>query len=258
MIGVGVLGLIFSLFKKSVGQHDPRLPKLVPILPFIIIFTIVLMLQDSFSASFYKYFPGAQFLQFPWRLLGILTPLMIVMALYLLENAFPPALSKSLSCICLMWMVVGCGAFAPVHYGRLTSLGNSLTNINFSAFGEYVPRIVSTAVPPPVDQVVSSLKGVGCLCQEVKKNSEERRVIFHFLCERSANVPIPLFTSPYHKVTVLSEKGSPISLSLQKSSSFSGFCCIDLPEGISEVQVEMPTFCTVLKAISIKLMSWSN
>ena len=258
MIGVGVLGLIFSLSKKSVGQHDPRLPKLVPILPFIMIFTIVLMLQDSFSAFFYEYFPGAQFLQFPWRLLGVLTPVMIVMALYLLEKAFPPVLSKSISCICLMWMVVGCGAFAPIHYGRLTSLGNSLKDINFSAYGEYVPRIVSTSVPPHLDQVFSSFKGVGCLCQYVKQNSEVRRVVFHFVCERSANVPIPLFTSPYHKVTALSEKGSPINVSLQKSPSFPGFCCIDLPEGISEVQVEMPTFCTVFNAISIKLMSWSN
>ncbi len=56
MIGVGVLGLIFSLFKKPVGRHDPRLPKLVPILPFIIMFTIVLMLQDSFRL-FLQIFP---------------------------------------------------------------------------------------------------------------------------------------------------------------------------------------------------------
>lgn len=121
MIAAGFIGLIFTPRRSPSETHESTLQHLMPILPLIILFAMILILQDSISALFYERFPGALFLQFPWRLLGVMTPVMIVMAMYLIERVFPGFVAKAIAGLCLVWMMVVCGAFAPFNMAVLPS-----------------------------------------------------------------------------------------------------------------------------------------
>ena len=255
MIILGGLG--FTLYRDDDRTRTVNAlwGRLAPLLPLIILFAMTMILQDCISAPFYKHFPGARYLQFPWRILGLMTPVMIIMALYLVEKSFSGSVATAITCFCLVWMVAICGAFSPIQYGRLTSFGPPFGGLNFSSYGEYVPKAVTSGVPPSLDQVIAADRASGCSLEIYRPESEVKNMVYKCVCDRQAHVTLPLFASYYHRASLIQQNGSKSKISFADNPDFPGLYSVLLPPGESEVLVEMPNILTVIETYLNKLSS---
>lgn len=258
MIALGGLGSTFEWRNGSIRMRKPLFQCLPPLLPLIILFAMIMALQAHVSATFYEHFPGALYLQFPWRLLGLMTPVMVVMALYLVERAFSRGVSTAVACLCLAWMLVVCGAFAPIQYGRLTNFGVTFEGLNFSSYGEYVPKVVPGAVVPSYNQILDKTNEAGCSIAIYRPEVEVKNVVYKCECDKETPVTLPLFASPYHRFFLVDANGLYVEINCRDNPDFPGLCSVDLPEGHSEVVVNMPNILTVIRTFLSKLVSGNN
>ena len=258
MIVFGGLGSTFEWRNGSIRIRKPLFQALTPLLPLIILFALIMALQAHVSAPFYEHFPGALYLQFPWRLLGLMTPVMVVMALYLVERAFSRGVATAVACLCLAWMVAFCGAFSPIQYGRLTSFGSTFDGLNFSSYGEYVPKVVPGAVVPSYDQILTKANTAGCSIGIYRPEAEVKSVVYKCECDKATSVSLPLFASPYHRFSLVYANGLCVEINCRDNPDFPGLCSVDLPAGHSEVVVNISNIVTVIRTFLSKLLSWHN
>lgn len=87
-----VTGLIYNIIVfvmrwKNNGGFNPeqawfsRLAVSLPVKALILVLALAFILQTHWATPFYRHVPGAEFIQFPWRLLGVITPCLIALAL---------------------------------------------------------------------------------------------------------------------------------------------------------------------------------
>jgi hypothetical protein len=258
MIVLGGLGSTFEWRNGSIRIRKTLFQGLTSLLPLIILFAMIMALQAHVSATFYEHFPGALYLMFPWRLLGLVTPVMVVMALSLVERAFNRGLATVLACLCLAWMAAFCGAFAPIQYGRLTHFGATLQGLNFSSYGEYVPKVVPGAVAPSYDQILAKALAARCSIEIYRPKSEVKSVAYKCVCDKATSVSLPLFASPYHRLSLVDANGLRAEINCRDNPDFPGLCSVILPAGHSEVVVNMPNIFTVIRTFLSQLLSWHN
>ena len=134
---------------------------------------LCLVLQFPIAAPIYELVPGAAFIQFPWRLLGIVTPALIVAAVYLTDTVLPgDARTFSLGAA-VAWMLVSCIAFAPMALKRIPVDPPPTTRVAFSFPGlrEYEP----TAARSPrslVAMIPVRWKEAGCSYHDTSGTDE--------------------------------------------------------------------------------------
>ncbi len=167
----------------------------------------------------------------------MMTPVMVVMALYLVERAFSRGVATAVACLCLAWMVAFCGAFSPIQYGRLTSFGSTFDGLNFSSYGEYVPKVVPGAVVPSYDQILTKANTAGCSIGIYRPEAEVKSVVYKCECDKATSVSLPLFASPYHRFSLVYANGLCVEINCRDNPDFPGLCSVDLPAGHSEVVV---------------------
>lgn len=249
-------GLLSILLNSRIGltTWEQRRATLMPILPFFLLGTLALVLQSPISAPFYAHFPGAEFIQFPWRLLAVITPVVIAIGLYLAGKAFPPRLTGAVLGVYLVIMVIICGAFAPIKYERLPQLDLLLTRVQFSVFGElgeYVPKAVP--LPPPTrESVWAGAEASGCNMDHGQTVSgqainEVERTQFRIGCAKPALVALPIFASRLHSVKVFHPDGTSRPSTCEAVPGFPGLCGVGVPAGQSQVQIEMPSYQSVVR-----------
>lgn len=244
LMTAGLLGILVNS-KNSLTTWGKRWAALMPVLPFLLLGTLALVLQSPVSAPFYAHFPGAKFIQFPWRLLAVITPIVIVIGLCLAEKAFSPRLAGIGLAVYLVAMVMICGAFVPIKYQRFPDLDYSLTRVQFSAFGEYVPKVV----PLPVstrEGVLASAEASGCYIDHSQPIGEVERMQFSIGCVRPALLALPIFASRLHGIEVFYSDGISRFSTCEAASDFPGLCGVAVPAGQSQVQVEMPSYQSVV------------
>ena len=245
LLTAGLLGILLNT-QIGLTTWGQRRTTLMPILPFFLLGALVLVLQSPISAPFYAYFPGAEFIQFPWRLLAVLTPIVIAIGLYLAEKAFASQLAGIALGIYLVIMVIICGAFAPIKNGRLPSLNHSLARVQFSAFGEYVPK--SAPLPSPTrESVLAGAKVASCYIDYSQAINEVERMQFRIGCVKPALLALPLFASRLHGIVVSYPDGTARPDTCKAIPSFPGLCGVEVPAGQSQVQVEMPGYLSVVR-----------
>ena len=83
-----------------------------------VILSIYLVLQLPVSALFYKYLPGADFIQFPWRLLTFVVILIVVLFAMLASvvNKFYPSISTGVIAVVSI-ASIALAVARPIHYG---------------------------------------------------------------------------------------------------------------------------------------------
>lgn len=240
LIAAGLAGMLHDR-KTAVATLRQREKNLSPLMPLILVGSLAFLLQFPVAAPFYAHFPGARFIQFPWRLLCVITPIVIVIGLYLTERTFSPRVSGIVLAIYLITMVLTCGAFAPIKYQRFPDLGYPPDHVQFSVFGEYVPKAVS--LPPPDRKIVrAEAEAAGCRLDEDKTVSEVEYLQFRVECVKPALLAVPVFSSPLHGVAISSPDGSSLPETCKAAPGLPGLCGVAVPAGRSRIRIDMPNY----------------
>ncbi|MEI6561045.1 MAG: hypothetical protein WCO68_03055 [Verrucomicrobiota bacterium] len=232
----GFASLVF--LRKPFATLSEKGKIAAPVLPLVAIGLAAFLLQTRLSAPFYNHVPGAAYLQFPWRLLGLLAPVVIATGLYFAEKSATLWGRAGGVAWCTFAMVLLCGGLSPLLYGNLpleTCIDSPLENVCFSQFDEYVPK---TAPLPPTtaEALVNAAQAKGCSITYQKQNEEVRRVVFDVNSTAPVSIDLPLYVSPLHVVKVRHEDGT----LLRQTTPAAGLCTVEVPEGKSRVEVEMP------------------
>ena len=246
----GLVGLIFF------GNRGKKWETAGPILPLVALGIAAFFLQTQYAAPFYDHVPGAAYLQFPWRLLGLLTPVVIATGLYFAEKGTGVLSGGGGVAWCSGSMALLCGGFFPTLYGNLppgADLDAPLVNICFSSGAfEYIPK--SVPLPPKTEEaILSNAKAKGCSISYQKPDREVRRMVFKLNSSSEATIELPLYVTPLHIVKVFNAKGDLIHQTKLGSLSAAGICTVEVPEGKARVDIEMPDLKKLFKFWAARL-----
>ena len=228
-----------SLFFRSFQARDYLITYL-----FGGILIICVVLQLSMTLPFYDYFPGAAYIQFPWRLLSLVTPVLIVLCLFLIS--FPsfkpvPMASNSLSVIALGFMIFFCGAYPKIQYGMLSTLEPKL-KVHFSYTGEFKP-VSDTR------EGIRDLVNPKCTVTRHPSPPEWLDVVISVDCSEDTEVILPIYQSPAH----ILEVGEKYEL-CQTNAEFPALCAVSVRAGKPDILVRMPTMGRVFLARFLKMV----
>lgn len=227
-----VIGLAAYFFNRKATQNLKILS------PFFISLIFCLWLLTPFALGFYEFFPGAKFIQFPWRLLAIITPLFIIISLFLLENFLNKKTSEVLILCSVLCAVLLCGSLIKLRY-RSILVSNDLADygkVSFNAFGEYVPRSLAGNELLTYEEIEKRNSQLGCKTISQPLNAEVKKITFEFECEKNAQIILPFFITKFHKISKPCQKND-------------GWCEISLPKGASAVDVDIPNFFSLFNKI---------
>ncbi|OGS95886.1 MAG: hypothetical protein A3H31_00455 [Gallionellales bacterium RIFCSPLOWO2_02_FULL_57_47] len=245
LITAGLFGILLNN-QTGLSTWGQRRATLMPVLPFFLLGALAFVLQLPISAPFYAHFPGAKFIQFPWRLLAVITPIVIVVGLYLTEKTFSLRLTGVVLAIYLVIMVIICGAFAPNKYQGLQSLDYSPGRVIFSLFDEYVPK--AAPLPSPTrERVLAGAEAAGCYIDHSQAIEEVNRMQFRISCVRPALLALPIFASRLHSIVVFHPDGTSRPGTCEAALGFPGLCGVWMPAGQSQIQVEMPSYQSIVR-----------
>lgn len=220
------------------------------VLVLIILLVMCAFLQTTLSAWFYLYFPGAKYIQFPWRLLAIITPISIVLALACISN-----LKNSKNFIVFSFGVLSIavsGIWAPITYGELGT-GIDLKNVRFSAFGEYVPIGALDSVQAK-ESILRDQNGCDLRLVDAE-DPEQLSTVYLVECNESRLIALPHYDSGWHLINVY-DKNNLIVTSKTRCNSidrYPGLCAITIKQGKYLVELRHPTVGRVLYLILEKL-----
>jgi hypothetical protein len=228
---------VIALLMQRPDAESRRSETVVPVVPFLLVMAVGLFLQLPASAALYRWMPGALFIQFPWRLLAVITPSLVVSALFMADRALPPAARPFALGAALAWTLAVCGAFAPLRYGRVP-VAPDLRTVSFSGFREYEPRTAS-----PLAQSRAAIgewwSASGCSYAVGDPGNDETAVVtFQISCGRSALLPLPIYASPLHAVGSSTHGRHQPCFDLP---DFPGVCGAVVPPGDSVISVKLPT-----------------
>jgi hypothetical protein len=236
LVALLAVAMIALLMRRPDGDTK-RSQTVVPVVPFVVMMAVGLFLQLPASAVLYRWMPGALFIQFPWRLLALITPSLIVSALFIADKALPPGARSFALGATLAWTIAVCGAFAPLRYGRVP-VTPDLRTVTFSGFREYEPRTAS-----PLAQSRAAIgewwNASGCSYTVGDPGNDETAVMtFQTSCGRSAVLPLPIYASPLHTVGSSTHGRRQPCFDLP---AFPGVCGAVVPPGESVISVKLPT-----------------
>jgi len=217
------------------------------LLPLILITLFAFLLQLPLSAFFYNHFPGAAFLQFPWRLLGILTPLLIIISTTLIERVFITRSGTILGLYGLM-MMVSAGSFAPLTYGRLGSVFYEIEQNSMVIATMYIPTIAQGKKYSP-EKLSFAASERNCTIKN--KPEESNVVLLEIYCQNETELPLPIYSSPFHTFSLKSISYDIDQSTCRSLKEFPGLCVINAPTGQSLVSINIPTILTMIKLLNI-------
>ena len=225
------------------------------------VFTILavsLLLQNGRSWRFYNIIPGAEFIQFPWRLSALSSVTLLILVFIGLKNM------KTIALMVAVLTILVSGTWQRVNYysypDRLeTQNSRSLSGYSLSLFGEYLPAEGSILTPDPtssavfsewkpkIDDFIQTVNSEAqCSLKRMTPIGESRLVSFTATCDQPSLVALPVFATSVHSVSA-SRAGIDRDCIIERDSQ--SLCVVKLPEGITEVTVHMPTFLSVISRL---------
>ncbi|WP_395713536.1 hypothetical protein [Reyranella sp.] len=248
-------GLIAALTTRSAsvavrpGGNTLTGGQRVVVLALVIGLALSLLLQTTWAIPFYRYFPGAAYIQFPWRLLAFITPVMIALSLWLWHTV-PSVLSVPVVAGTLAASVWLSGAWAPaVFLEKPVTLG--LRDLHYGVLGEYVPLKAGAVFFYKESDVAKLLEQAGCRLEaSPRMNGEpaEQMVQEYVLnCDRPGTYPLPLFGSPLHVVETGELDKRPIGQRCAEAPEAPGLCAVRLERaGRHQIRIRMPSLGSLL------------
>ena len=206
---------------------------------------LCLALQMPWTEGFYRYMPGAAYIQFPWRLLAVLTPGLIAVAVVLADQALPHDKRLIALGACAAWMLAGSLVFAPLTDGRVPVDPVSLATIRFSGFREYQP-VISPPLADLKTAVTRRWSETGCMVTRDGADDEVMRARFDVMCERAGVVPLPIYASTLHRVHA---SGFDRTEPCVAVADLPAVCAATVHAGVNIVDVQMPTLGAAVRAL---------
>ncbi len=252
MLALGALAIAHLVRRVFLGAGTPAVKTLRLAAPILMVGVLAWLLQLPQANAFYEAIPGALYIQFPWRLLAVLTPALILSAVCLADVALPAHWRQSALCIAATWMLAGSGAFVPIHDHRMGDVDRvSLTNVTFSGFREYEP-----AAAPPVassnTEILARWREAGCTFERRMPERETIVVDFDASCPRTTTLPLPIYNSPLHAVDT---GASGRRVRCQPLDGFPTLCGVTVPMGSSILSVQLPTVGAALSRAVLRRAS---
>lgn len=208
-----------------------------------------LLLQLQWTEPFYLHVPGAAFIQFPWRLLALVTPCLIALAFALADRAFDGEMRLVVVACSATWALAGSGAFVPLVDPRAALDPPDLTAAHFSGYREYEP-----VTAPPVAELRATIESqwaaVGCMVSGRDRSVEQVVVPFDVTCQRTVTIPLPLYAGPLHRVRVSAFSRTQACAAVPQAPDACGAL---VPSGTSRVEVLLPTWRGVPGALVDRL-----
>ena len=211
-----------------------------PLALLIVLLAICALLQTPLGVFFYESVPGASYIQFPWRLLALATPIAIAVAVVLSGRAFA-ARANLLVGLTLAWSLVICGAFAPIQYGSLPRLTDDVRDWVLSRNGEYVP-VAATPEERRLNRaaVLEQVAEKGCTFLDESGDIEPLTLRYRLRCRSSAVAALPIFRSSFHRVV---HGGTTTDCATVQGMP--SLCAIAVQPGENLVEVRVPTLASV-------------
>jgi hypothetical protein len=222
------------------------------------ILALSLLLQNGRSWRFYNIIPGAEFIQFPWRLSALSSVMLLILVFIGLKQY------KRFAVVIAVLTIMISGTWQRVNYysypDRLeTQNSRPLSGYSLSLFGEYLPADGSLLTPdhassavfsewkPNIDEFIQTANAEAqCSLKRVTKISESRLVSFTATCDQPSLVTLPVFATSAHSI---SSTRAGIDRECIIKPDIQSLCVVKLPEGITEVTVHMPTFLSVISQL---------
>ena len=249
-----IAGLILLATNRAIGakrQGDRRdLGETVALWGVVAICLLSLLLQTVLAIPFYRHVPGAAFLQFPWRLLAILTPGLIALTAWLWQRQ-PTELAAPCIAAGLAAMLWLSGAWTPMPLDANHATFR-LAGHRFSIAAEYIPIKAGTMVYE-AGNVIRSLEQAGCkLVLQAPATATKAAAVevlarqYYLNCRQAGVYPLPAFGSPLHHVRISGPAGTEWKR-CGATAEAPALCAVELPEpGSYRVLVEFPTLASLL------------
>lgn len=243
-------GLVAALTIRSapmtvrLGGNTQTAGRRVDVLVLAIVLALSLLLQATWAIPFYRYFPGAAYIQFPWRLLAFITPIMIALSLCLWHRV-PSAMSVPIVAGALAASVWLSGVWAPaVFLEKPVTLG--MRDLHYGLHGEYVPLKAGAVFFYKESDVAKLLEQAGCRLEaSPRMNGEpaEQMVQEYVLsCDRPGTYPLPFFASNLHVVETDDLDKRPIGQRCADAAEAPGLCAVRLERaGRHLIRIRMPS-----------------
>jgi len=216
--------------------------------PVLIPLVVCLALQLPWSAVFYDHVPGAAYLQFPWRLLGVITPALIAVSMTIADATLPTDKRLLAFGVCVGWMVGGSLALVPLADGRVPVDPAPMTTVSFSGFREYEP-----VNAPPLKELAASIArrwaDVGCEVSREQPDEEVLVVRFQATCQRATVLPLPIYASRLHRVRV---SGFDRPSACVSTPELPDVCGATVPAGSHVIDVELPTLAVAIRSMAAR------
>lgn len=236
--------LIFiALVKKEI--LNKRINHFEKYLLISILFYVILQLP--ISKAFYLTFPGAQYLQFPWRLLSLLLPIVILLICILLKRLFNRNSTLIIVSLLLPIHLFIAPNFKLIDYPRMEISNlkiDSNTNWISEETGAYYPQGLSL---PTVNSNLyfENTDLNNCKVQNGSFIPGDLSRSFTFSCSKTENVLFHIVYSDFFA----------ISFNLDSQPKFqainfveeSGYLSVPLPRGTGELRVEAPNIFRALE-----------
>jgi hypothetical protein len=243
-ISFALILLLMIFFRK---QKEPMKKSILIFLGVILLFFFVL--QSKFSAPFYTSVPGADFVQFPWRLLSFIQLSALLILAILFNYLSGHKIFKWLCAAYFIMTLVTYPLFKPLKYGDLWFASEHVetrANEGVYGIGEYNPVVKGFQTPRAEFFDSLSRKGIqlqdtlNVVTPSVSNREPEQLVLKYEVIARSADTLIlPLNYSGLERAFV-DKEGTVVKLNVYRTESDPRIR-LPLQKGTYELKVFMPS-----------------
>lgn len=226
-----------------------------------------LLLQLPLASRFYQLFPGAAYIQFPWRLSGFLAVLLLLLfgtLTTMLARVDRRVAEVLVAVVCVA--TVSINVARPVLYGHLFFAPASVENpyVRDDLIHDYVGMLPVLRgaggerldAPGDLERLrvqlrrwqssVSFLDGVSCTTVVGPRTVGYKEVRYDFECVRGAVAALPLVWTELHQVSL--EQGGRVQGAAPRRTDEDPRVRLEVPAGKSSVLIRMPTLWRMLGA----------
>ena len=249
-VAIALFGLVWLAVRRPAGEAERRAATALVMLALCSV--VLMVMQTPLANPVYRTVPGLDFLQFPTRLLSLLTPCVFGMALATLALMWRRRLANAATLLAVT-MVFGSVAVTSAYFNRDIDWFSSqrveeppLTRLMFDQVFEYLPL----TEPFEPDAMVHTIRtrvydttagGACVIADPAPPPVEVRERRFEIDCPAAASVPLPVFFAP--GMGVADETGAALAYDRTIDDPR---LRIDLAAGRHTVTVSLPTLATVL------------
>ena len=264
------VAVVFALRpRRAATGGEERWPGRLTIAFLLSSLAVFAWLQTSSAFWVYERVPGAQYLQFAWRLLAFVTVMLIVcacMALAGIAQSSQSSRRATMVAACIAVLMVGWAAY-PKMWWKFKSYDwytnaqfrQELASADYAAFGEFLPltdwpaaRGVLDAAPEAKTRLAELVAAHRCHLEPsdgLVPPGEHRSARWQASCAEPSPVAFHVFLAPGMDAQSRPDESSPWAALEMRRSCDDPRVSVLLPAGRSEVRIRFPDWHRTVAAL---------